>query len=91
MLACKWLAVQAVHPLRYTLWYMCRYNATNYAGLQCAPGYEGPLCATCSPGYGFKKEQCMKCMSNIHLNTFYYALITFVGVISLIITTKVRL
>ncbi|MEW5313066.1 MAG: hypothetical protein WDW38_004660 [Sanguina aurantia] len=51
-------------------------NLSTYATTQCTTGYEGRLCASCSPGYGSQGVATCKLCPRIAYNTFYYILAT---------------
>ena len=55
--------VQYPHPLPTP--YKCQMNGSCKGGLDspCEKGYDGPLCAVCSPGYYKQFQTCQKCPS----------------------------
>ncbi|KAG2446280.1 hypothetical protein HXX76_000869 [Chlamydomonas incerta] len=46
------------------LWGLSEADARSYMQLQCAPGYTGPLCGACQPGYFLTSDlSCAQCLS----------------------------
>ncbi|KXZ54094.1 hypothetical protein GPECTOR_5g199 [Gonium pectorale] len=69
----------------------CRLDAPSddpisYMSLQCAPGYSGPLCATCQPGFSMASDfGCNECPTL--WRTIFFGLLTFAITTGLILLT----